>query len=84
VVITLPRKRIRMREGPGERLFAIGNVAFLTVLMIVMVYPLLFVLFASLSNANELTQHRGLLFAPIDFTLEAYRRVLQNPLILSG
>ncbi len=73
-----------MREGPGERLFAIGNVAFLTVLMIVMVYPLLFVLFASLSNANELTQHRGLLFAPIDFTLEAYRRVLQNPLILSG
>ena len=73
-----------MREGPGERFFAIGNVAFLTVLMIVMVYPLLFVLFASLSNANELTQHRGLLFAPIDFTLEAYRRVLQNPLILSG
>ncbi len=73
-----------MREGPGERLFGIGNVAFLTVLMIVMIYPLLFVLFASLSNANELTQHRGLLFAPIDFTLEAYRRVLQNPLILSG
>ena len=83
-MIALPRKRARMRQGPGERLFGIGNVAFLTILMIVMVYPLLFVLFASLSNANELTQHRGLLFAPIDFTLEAYRRVLQNPLILSG
>src|SRR5258708_31162197 len=61
-----------------------GKAAFLIVLMIVMLYPLLYVFFASLSNATELTQHRGLLFWPIDFTLEAYRRVLQNPLILSG
>jgi putative aldouronate transport system permease protein len=73
-----------MREGPGERLFGIGNVAFLMILMIVTLYPLLYVLFASLSNANELTQHRGLLFGPLDFTLEAYRRVLQNPMILTG
>ncbi len=73
-----------MREGLGERVFGVGNVAFLIILMIVMVYPLLFILFASLSNANELTQHRGLLFAPIDLTFEAYRRVFQNPLILSG
>jgi len=76
--------RIHMREGLGERVFGVGNVAFLIILMIVMVYPLLFILFASLSNANELTQHRGLLFAPIDLTFEAYRRVFQNPLILSG
>jgi putative aldouronate transport system permease protein len=76
--------RIHMRESVGERIFGVGNAAFLIVLMIVMVYPLLFILFASLSNANELTQHRGLLFAPIDLTFEAYRRVFQNPLILSG
>jgi putative aldouronate transport system permease protein len=84
VVTAVRPMRIHMRESLGERLFGIGNVAFLIVLMIVMVYPLLFILFASLSNANELTQHRGLLFAPIDLTFEAYRRVLQNPLILSG
>ena len=76
--------RIHLRESLGERIFGAGNVAFLVVLMIVMVYPLLFILFASLSNPNELTQHRGLLFAPIDLTFEAYRRVFQNPLILSG
>ena len=76
--------RIHMRESRGERIFGIANVAFLVALMVVMVYPLLFILFASLSNANELTQHRGLLFAPIDLTFEAYRRVFQNPLILSG
>ena len=85
-MIALParRRRRRLQEGPGERLFGVGNAAFLIVLMTVMLYPLLYVLFASLSNANELTHHRGLLFWPIDFTLEAYQRVVQNPLILTG
>jgi len=84
VTIALPRKRIRHHESPAERLFGIGNVLFLISLMVVTLYPLLFVLFASLSNASELASHRGLLFWPIDLTFEAYRRVLQNPLILTG
>jgi putative aldouronate transport system permease protein len=53
-------------------------------LVVVTVYPLLYVLFASLSSASELTQHRGLLFAPLELSLEAYRRVFQNPMILIG
>lgn len=84
MVIAMPRRRRRIQEGPGERLFGIGNAAFLVALMLVTLYPLLYVLFASVSNANELTQHRGLLFGPLDFTLEAYRRVFQNPMILTG
>jgi len=73
-----------MRESPAERLFGAGTVLFLVALMVVTLYPLLYVLFASLSNAGDLTQHRGALFAPLGLTFEAYRRVLQNPLILSG
>jgi putative aldouronate transport system permease protein len=73
-----------MRESPGERLFGLGNVLFMLALVVVTVYPLLYVLFASLSSASELTQHRGLLFAPLDLSLEAYRRVFQNPMILIG
>ncbi len=73
-----------MRESPGERLFGFGTVLFLIALMVITLYPLLYVLFASLSNAAELTQHRGLLFAPIDLTFEAYRRVFENPIILTG
>ncbi|OLC56518.1 MAG: sugar ABC transporter permease [Chloroflexi bacterium 13_1_40CM_4_68_4] len=75
---------MRYRESPAERLFGLGNVIFLIALMVVTLYPLLYVLFASLSNATELTAHRGVLLAPIDLTFEAYRRVLQNPLILTG
>ncbi len=84
VTAALRPKRIRMRESPGERLFGFGTVLFLIALMVITLYPLLYVLFASLSNAAELTQHRGLLFAPIDLSFEAYRRVFENPIILTG
>jgi putative aldouronate transport system permease protein len=77
-------RRIRHRESLAERAFSFGNVLFLLALMGVTLYPLLYVLFASLSSASELTQHRGLLFAPLDLTFEAYRRVFANPIILSG
>jgi len=84
VTAALRPRRIRFKESPGERVFGIGTVLFLIALMGVTLYPLIYVLFASLSNAAELTQHRGLLIAPLGFTLEAYRRVLENPLILTG
>jgi putative aldouronate transport system permease protein len=84
VTAALRPRRIRFRESPGERLFGFGTVVFLIALMGVTLYPLLYVLFASLSSPAELTQHRGLLFAPLDLTFEAYRRVLENPLILTG
>ena len=84
VTAALRPKRIRHQESAAERLFGIGNVLFLLALMAVTLYPLLYVFFASLSNATELSSHRGLLFAPLGLTFEAYRRVLENPLILTG
>jgi putative aldouronate transport system permease protein len=84
VTAALPRRRIGFRESRGERLFSMGNVLFMFALMVVTLYPLLYVLFASLSNAGELTQHRGLLLWPLDLTFEAYRRVFANPIILTG
>ena len=84
VTAALPRRRISHRESTAERVFSFGNVLFMVALMIVTLYPLLYVLFASLSNAAALTQHTGLLFAPIDITFQAYRRVFENPIILTG
>jgi len=86
VTAAMPRRRgrIRYQESPAERVFSVGNVLFMLALMGVTVYPLVYVFFASLSNATELTTHRGLLFAPLDITFEAYRRVFQNPIILTG
>src|SRR5205809_207146 len=41
-------------------------------------------LFNSLSSPTLLSGHRGLLFGPLSVTLEAYRRVFENPMILTG
>ena len=39
---------------------------------------------ASFSNSNLLTQHSGLLFAPAGFSVDAYKKVFQNPMITKG
>jgi putative aldouronate transport system permease protein len=56
----------------------------LLALVIVTLYPLLYVAFASLSDAGRLIAHRGFLLAPLGFSLEAYVSVFKNPGILTG
>lgn len=75
---------MRLRKGIGERVFDASNHLFLIGLMIVTLYPLLYVLFASVSNPGALAQSRGLLLRPLGFTLDAYRKVFDNPSITTG
>lgn len=58
--------------------------ALLLVLIVVTLYPLLYVAFASFSDAGRLIAHRGFLFAPLGFSFEAYVSVFKNPGILTG
>ncbi len=75
---------MRTKESAGERIFSGFNTVFMIGLMVVTIYPLVYVAFASISDPAEFMQFRGLLLAPIGFTLEAYRRVFDNPMILLG
>lgn len=68
----------------GDRIFDAVNALLLTFLMIITLYPLLYVVFASLSSPNELISHTGLLLKPQGFTFGAYKAVLKNPMIFSG
>jgi putative aldouronate transport system permease protein len=65
----------------GERIFDIVNITFLVSLSLVTLYPLVYVLFASLSDPTYVAQTRGLLLFPKGFTLEAYKMVFDNPMI---
>lgn len=56
----------------------------LFLLIIVTVYPLIHVVFASFSNPNEIISHKGLLWKPLGFNLEAYKLVFANPGIYTG
>lgn len=53
-------------------------------IMLVCLYPVWYVAVASFSNSNALTQHSGLLFRPIGFSIDAYKKVFQNPMIGKG
>src|ERR1700730_11848391 len=75
---------VGIKQTRGERTFNVVNVSMLLVLVVVTAYPLLYVVFASLSDPSELVANRGALVRPLGLTLEAYRLVLQNPMIAIG
>ncbi len=68
----------------GERVFSAVNIIILTALLILFLYPVLYILFGSFSDPGKMMEHRGILFAPLGFTLDAYKLVLKNPLILTS
>jgi len=68
----------------SERAFDGFNLLVLTLLMIVTIYPLVYVVFASLSDAGGLLSHKGFLWKPVGFSLDAYANVFRNPMILKG
>ena len=75
---------MKIKKSKGERAFQVFNYAFLMLIMLVCLYPVWYVAVASFSNSNTLTQHSGLLFRPIGFSMDAYKKVFQNPMIGKG
>lgn len=73
-----------IHESRGERTFHFFNVIMLGLVAAVTLYPLFHVLFASVSDPNELVKNSGILLGPIGFELSAYRIVFHNPDILGG
>jgi putative aldouronate transport system permease protein len=75
---------MKVRTSNGERIFGAFNMVLLAGFSLLTIYPLLYVLFASLSDPTQLISHSGLLLRPLGFTLGSYGLVVQNPNILSG
>ena len=75
---------MKKKRGFGDRAFDIFNTLFMIFLMVIMLYPLWYVLMASLSNSSYLMAHTGVLLKPLHFTMDAYRLVAKNPNIITG
>lgn len=73
-----------IKRSIGERIFDSFNIIFLVIFSITCVYPMLFVLFKSLSEPSLLVQHKGFLLYPLGFTLKGYEMVIQNKDIIHG
>lgn len=72
------------RPSIGSRVFDVINVLFMVFLMLITLYPFLYVLFASLSNPLRLYSHTGLLLHPLGFSLKGYQFVLNYRSIWTG
>ena len=75
---------MKIKASFGERAFQVFNYIFLGLIGFMCLYPMWHVLMASFSDSTALTAHSGLLLWPIEFSLDAYKRVLSNQNIWTG
>lgn len=72
-------------NSPGEKAFDAFNVFLMILLIFITLYPLYYVVMASVSDPKRLLAHEGPLAWWLGgFTLEGYRLALNNPNIITG
>ncbi|MBQ7916835.1 MAG: carbohydrate ABC transporter permease, partial [Firmicutes bacterium] len=72
------------RKTFGERLFNVVNAALLVLLSLIMLYPMLYEVFVSLSDPLALSKARGIILWPQGFSSYAYTWVLGKAEVWSG
>lgn len=71
------------KESVGDRVFMTGVYVFLILVLIVMLYPLIYVVSASFSSPEAVANGKVFLF-PVEPTLMGYEAVFQNQKIVTG
>ena len=79
-----PRRTNRMKYTTGDLIFTIIIYTILVLMTLAALYPVLHVLFASVSDPVRLMSYNGIMLRPIGFTLEGYRLVFVDQRILTG
>lgn len=72
-----------MKQSRQDLLFDIANKVFLCALLLIVLYPLVYVTSASISDPQAVNSGKMWLY-PLHITFEGYHRVFQNPDILTG
>lgn len=75
---------MKKKNSNSFSIFNLFNICILSILALLCIYPIWYVLTASLSNGNLIIQHSGLLLLPIKPNIAAYIAVFKNKMILSG
>lgn len=75
---------MKVKISKGQRMFDIFNVIFMLLVMVVMFYPVWYVITASFTNSDMLISQTGVLLWPKGFTINAYKLMMKNPMIIRG
>lgn len=73
-----------VKKTKGERIFQAVLILFMLFMIVITIYPFIYVLLSSISDSRQLMSHTGLLLSPQGFNLDAYVKVFQNPNIIGG
>ena len=74
-----------IKKSVSRYVFEVINLLFMLFMIVVTLYPLLYVLFASFSDSDALTRlGGGFLWKPLGFNLDAYKSTFKNPAIFTG
>jgi putative aldouronate transport system permease protein len=79
---TIPKKG-RMRDSASDKVFYLFNGIVLILLAILIIYPLYFIVIASISNPDQVFNGNVYLF-PVGVTLSGYARLFEEELIWTG
>lgn len=72
-----------IKESKEDVIFDVVNTVLITMLLLIILYPLIFIVSASFSGSMEVLKGEVIIF-PKNLTLEAYRRVFMDENIVSG
>ncbi len=73
-----------VKKTASQKVFDVLNHTFLLLLVLLTLYPCIYVVVASLSDPNEVLKSGGLMVWPKGFQLDTYKLVFQNRMILVG
>lgn len=72
-----------IKESGSDRLFTIFNYVMLSIVLIIVLYPLIYVVSASFSSSSAVLSGRVWLW-PVEPTLEGYKAVFKNTMVTKG
>lgn len=75
---------MHIKDSISRKVFNLFNTVLMLVIGLLCIYPFLYVVFASFSDANQFFKFNGFLIAPKGFSLAAYQEVLKHGEIIRG
>ncbi|MDE2636912.1 MAG: carbohydrate ABC transporter permease [Chloroflexota bacterium] len=73
----------KVNESAFDRVFMMGNTAFLTIITVIILLPLIFIIAASFSSAEAVIAGRVTLW-PVDFSLLGYETIFEHKKVWNG
>ncbi|MED9966653.1 MAG: carbohydrate ABC transporter permease [Blautia sp.] len=70
-------------QSTGDKIFIVSVYAILSLILVIVLYPLIYVVSASFSDPQAVISGKVVLW-PVDVTLRGYQAVFKNPKILTG